>query len=107
MAFQDEDLAAERGEAFGDGEAVGAGFEDEEVLRGGVPGGPGAERLQRLPGDAVDDAGAQRIAPLEDGGGEGVGVDVEADGAALRPGSGGGGLEDCFAGAWFIVLVLL
>jgi hypothetical protein len=84
VAFEDEDLAAEGLEPFADGEGVGAGFDDEDIGRGGVAGGPGAERFQGLFGDAVGDAGLERIAALEDGGGEGVGMDVEADGAAFR-----------------------
>jgi hypothetical protein len=87
VALEDEHLAAEGREAFGDGEAIRAGFEDENVFGGGVPRGPRAEGFQGLARDAVEDARAQRIAPLEDGGGEGVRVDVEADGAASRAGN--------------------
>jgi len=36
-----------------------------------------------LLGDAVGHTGFERFAPLEDGGGKRVGMNVEADGAAL------------------------
>lgn len=82
MAFEDIDPAADGLQTLGDREAVGAGFEDENVLAGGVPRRPGAKGGQGLARDALGNAGAQRIAPLEDRRGEGVGMDVEADGAA-------------------------
>ena len=83
MALQDDHLPAEGREAPRDGEGVGAGFDDEHVLGSGVPRRLGAERLQRLAGDAVDDAGLPRIAPREVRGGEAVGRDVQADGPAF------------------------
>ncbi len=82
MALEDHSLAAEGAQALGHGEAVGAGFQDEDILAGGVTGSPRAERFQRLARDALSDARTERIASLQDGGREGIGVDVEADGAA-------------------------
>ena len=83
MAFHDIDLATDGLQAFGDAGAIGAGLEDEDILGGGVPRRPGHERVKGLAGDAVADAGVQRIAPREDRGGEAVGMDVQADGPAF------------------------
>ena len=40
---------------------------------------PGAERLEGLASDAVDDANLEWIASLEDGSSKRIGVNVEAD----------------------------
>ena len=72
MTLEDVDLTTDGLQALGDREAIGACFEDQQILARGVPRRPRAERLQRLAGDALRDARLERIAPLKDRRGEGV-----------------------------------
>jgi hypothetical protein len=104
MALEDDHLPADGSQPFGHGEGIGAGLDEQHVFGGGVASCPGAERLQRLAGDAVGHAGLERVAPAQDGGGKGIGVDVQPNRAALwaegrlpsrrsgREGAGIGGL---------------
>ncbi len=95
VALQDDHLPAQGAQPFGDREGVRTRLDQEDVVRSGVPRGPDAEGGQGLPRHAVHDAGAQRIAPLQDGGGEAVRMDVQTHGAAW-PAEGGwriGGLH--------------
>jgi hypothetical protein len=82
MTLEDIDLTTDPLQPLGDREAIGARFEDEQILGGGMSHRPGAERLERLAGDALRDARTEGIASLEDRGGEGVRMDVQANGAA-------------------------
>jgi hypothetical protein len=82
VTFQDDGPASDFFQSLDDAECVGAGLYNEGVLRRGVFDGPGFEAGQGLFGHAVQDAGFERIAALQDGGGKAVGVDVETDGAA-------------------------
>jgi len=84
MTLEDIDLAADPLQPFGDCEAIGARFEDEQILAPGMARGPRAQAFQRLAGNALRDARLERIASVEDRGGEGIRMDVEADGAAAR-----------------------
>ena len=70
-------------QAFGDGEGVGAGLDDQNVIIGRVTSSPGAQSLKGLTRYTVYDAGIQWIASAQDGGGEGIGMNVEANRAAF------------------------
>jgi hypothetical protein len=79
MALEDEDLATKRGKSFGDGKSVGTSFDDQHVVLSRVASDPGAERREGLPCHAVDDAGLEWIAPIKNGSGESIRMDVQAD----------------------------
>ena len=84
-ALQDEDLASARQELAGDVEAVTGGLQDQRVGGERVFLGPVAKFGD---GHLVEDDqlhSRQRGIPLEDGGGEGIRVNVETD----DPGNGG------------------
>jgi hypothetical protein len=83
MAFEDEDLAADGRKSFGDGERVGAGFNDQHVVLGRMARCPGTQPIEGLASHAVDDASFERIAPMEDRGRKRIGMNVEADHPAV------------------------
>ncbi len=73
--------------------AVGAGFHEEEVMAGEFASGPGEKFSQRHVGVAGELDGIVRGGAAENGGGEGVGMAVEADDLAFR---GRRGREESF-----------
>ena len=98
VAVQNHGRATRRLQARGDGKGVGAGFEHEGVTFLGMAQRPGFELDKRHPGGGVLDFGRGRVAPAQDGAGEGIRLDIEADNSAGSTGSfaHGNGSFPCF-----------